>query len=86
MQSFRAKRTKIAIFREQKLLPMKMFNQFHSKCDLNHDSSRKTTKHFELKENWSFYKIAIRKTIPTPKTEVGKNKLTIMYLYHENIP
>ena len=29
---------------------------------------------------------AIRKKIPTPKTEVGKKKqLTIRYLYHENI-
>ena len=26
-----------------------------------------------------------QKKIPTPKTEVGKNKLTIRYLYHENI-
>ena len=25
------------------------------------------------------------KKIPTPKTEVGKTKLTIRYLYHENI-
>ena len=24
-----------------------------------------------------------QKKIPTPKTEVGKNKLTIRYLYHE---
>ena len=26
-----------------------------------------------------------QKEIPTPKTEVGKNKLTIRYLYIENI-
>ena len=26
-----------------------------------------------------------QKKIPTPKTEVGKTKLTIRYLYHENI-
>ena len=35
-----------------------------------------------------FWKRAVRinqKKIPTPKTEVGKTKLTIRYLYHENI-
>ena len=26
-----------------------------------------------------------QKKTPTPKTEAGKNKLTIRYLYHENI-
>ena len=26
-----------------------------------------------------------QKKTPTPKTKVGKNKLTIRYLYHENI-
>ena len=28
---------------------------------------------------------AIRKKIPTPKTVVGKTKLTVKYLYYENI-
>ena len=27
----------------------------------------------------------IRKNFPTPKNEAGKNKLTIRYLYHENL-
>ena len=30
-------------------------------------------------------KMSNQKKIPTPKTDVGKTKLSIRYLYHENI-
>ena len=33
-----------------------------------------------------FRKWCNQKEIPTPKTKVGKTKLTIKYLYLENIP